>query len=268
MGGSLFRVIFICLFCLLTGLRVFYKLRAGFLRERLYSREESIAFIVFRSILGVPMLWAVFAYAFAPSRFGWMYVNLPTWLRFVGVLLGAGAIALLFWVHQSLGTNFSTSLAPRKNHTMVESGPYAWVRHPMYSAYFTFFLSVFLISSNWLAGSTGLAIILMLMTVRRIREESLLVERFGERYLRYRQSTGMFLPRPFSLAPGAAGGRSTGGEAHAEPPRRPGGQRRPLSRSTASEERSRNDQKVDRQSGPTQRQVDPRRQGGTPFSCS
>jgi protein-S-isoprenylcysteine O-methyltransferase Ste14 len=131
-------------------------------------------------------------------------VSLPVWLRVPGVVLGAGAIALLFWVHQALGKNFSTSLAPRKNQTMVESGPYAWVRHPMYSAYFTLFLSVFLISSNWLAGSTGLAIILMLMTVRRIREESLLVERFGERYRRYRQAAGMFLPRLSSLVPGAA----------------------------------------------------------------
>jgi len=78
---------------------------------------------------------------------------------------------------------------------MITRGPYAWIRHPMYSAYFILFLAAFLISRNWLAGATGLAIILMLMTVRRIREEALLVQRFGEQYRRYRGATGMFVPR-------------------------------------------------------------------------
>ncbi|MBN1834759.1 MAG: isoprenylcysteine carboxylmethyltransferase family protein [Spirochaetales bacterium] len=195
MDGSLFRICFICLFCVLTGMRLHYKLRAGLLRERLYAREENVGFIVFRSVLGVPLLWAVFAYAFLPERFPWMYLALPSWLRLVGVILGCAAIALLFWVHQSLDGNFSTSLAPRREHRMVTRGPYAWVRHPMYSAYFTLFLAAFLISRNWLTGATGLAIILMLMSFRRIREEALLVERFGEEYRRYGSSTGMFLPR-------------------------------------------------------------------------
>ena len=195
MNASLFRICFICLFCVLTGMRLFYKLRAGFLRERIYAPEENRGFIVFRSIIGLPLLWAVFAYAFVPGGFAWMYASLPAWLRLAGILLGCGAIALLFWVHQTLGGNFSTSLAPRRDHRMITRGPYAWVRHPMYTAYFTLFLAAFLISTNWLAGVTGLAIILMLMTFRRIREEALLVERFGEAYRVYRRATGMFLPR-------------------------------------------------------------------------
>jgi len=195
MNAAFFRICFICLFCVLTGMRVYYKLRAGFLRERVYAREENPGFIVFRSVVGVPLLWAVFAYAFVPGSFGWMYVTLPSWLRLTGVVLGGAAIALLFWVHQTLGVNFSTSLAPRHAHAMVNRGPYAWVRHPMYSAYFSLFLAAFLISQSWLAGATGLAIILMLMTLRRVREEALLIERFGEEYRSYRAATGMFLPR-------------------------------------------------------------------------
>jgi protein-S-isoprenylcysteine O-methyltransferase Ste14 len=195
MGDTFFRVAFVCLFCVLTGLRLYWKLRAGLLRERLYSREEHPGFVVFRSALGVPLLWGVLAYSFVPASFPWMYLALPPWLRLSGVVLGAGAIALLFAVHRALGPAFSTSPHPRQNHRLVESGPYRWTRHPMYSAYFTLFLSVFLISGSWLAGSTGLAIILMLMTRRRVREEKMLLERFGERYRRYRAATGMFLPR-------------------------------------------------------------------------
>jgi protein-S-isoprenylcysteine O-methyltransferase Ste14 len=195
MGESFFRICFICLFCTLTGMRGYHKLRAGLLRERLYARRESPAFILFRSILGVPLLWAVFAYAFVPGSFPWMYVPLPSWARLTGVPLGAAALALLFRVHGTLGSNFSTSPAPRQNHALVIHGPYRWVRHPMYTAYFTLFLTAFLISENWVAGASGTAIIVMLMTFRRVREEALLVERFGDEYLSYRGRTGMFLPR-------------------------------------------------------------------------
>ena len=195
MSPVFFRVSFIVLFCALTALRVYYKLRAGLLRERLYARDEKLGFILFRSVIGVPLLWAVFAYAFIPGGFPWMYTPLPWWLRLIGILFGVGAIALLVWVHQSLGNNFSTSLAPRRAHRMITAGPYAWVRHPMYSAYFTLFVSAFLISENWLAAVTGLSIIAMLMTLRRVYEEALLVERFGEAYRSYRAATGMFAPR-------------------------------------------------------------------------
>ena len=139
---------------------------------------------------------------------------------------------------------------------MVTSGPYAWVRHPMYSAYFALFLAVFLISRNWLAGSTGLAIILMLMTFRRVREESYLVERFAERYQSYRQSTGTFVPRlsrltrpeprqPVSTQPVAA-------------PREPTASC--LQSPTASAKRHWHEQQVGSEGGPAQHQAGPRRQ--------
>jgi protein-S-isoprenylcysteine O-methyltransferase Ste14 len=65
----------------------------------------------------------------------------------------------------------------------------------MYLAYFVLFIGVFLISGNWVIGAAGLAIIGMLMTVRRAREDRLLMERFGDSYRVYREKTGGFIPR-------------------------------------------------------------------------
>ena len=77
---------------------------------------------------------------------------------------------------------------------MIDTGPYRWIRHPMYAAYFVLFLSAFLIAENWIIGASGTAIIGMLMTVRLKREEDILIQRFGRRYLDYRRTTGRFLP--------------------------------------------------------------------------
>jgi protein-S-isoprenylcysteine O-methyltransferase Ste14 len=108
------------------------------------------------------------------------------------------ALLLLAWAHSTLGGNFSTGMAIKNNPSIVINGPYALIRHPMYLAYFVLFIAAFLISENWVIGVTGLAIIGMLMTVRRVREELFLIERFGNSYREYKEKTGTFMPRPWS----------------------------------------------------------------------
>jgi protein-S-isoprenylcysteine O-methyltransferase Ste14 len=190
-----FRVAFICVFSALSILRIYFRIRAGLLREPLYSKKEPIGFILFRSLVGIPLLLAVIAYCFLPGRYDWCYFPLPTGARAPGIPLSLFSLLLLFWAHRTLGRNFSTGVAPKNDHRIIRKGPYALIRHPMYLAYFLLFIAAFLISQNWLIGATGLAIIGMLMTVRRIREERLLAERFGDDYRSYRENTGGFIPR-------------------------------------------------------------------------
>jgi hypothetical protein len=66
MPEDFFRFAFIALFSALSILRLIYRLRSGLFRERLYAREEPPAFIVARSVLGVPLLAAVFLDSFFP----------------------------------------------------------------------------------------------------------------------------------------------------------------------------------------------------------
>jgi protein-S-isoprenylcysteine O-methyltransferase Ste14 len=195
MGDSFFRVIFICVFSCLTALRLYFRIKSGLFREPLYSPKEPLGYILFRSIVGVPLLLAVFFYCCLPDRHGWSYLSLPLGLRIPGAVLAASALLLLLWTHRTLGRNFNTGLAPKSNHSIVKNGPYALIRHPMYLAYCVLFVSAFLISENWVIGLTGLAIIGMLMTVRRVQEERLLIERFGDFYREYRDKTGTFIPR-------------------------------------------------------------------------
>jgi protein-S-isoprenylcysteine O-methyltransferase Ste14 len=194
MPRAFFRFAFIALFSALSILRLIYRLSSGLLRERLYAREEPVVFIAARSALGVPLLAAVVLYIFFPPVLSWMYLPLPGRLRLAGLAIGAGSLALLGWVHHALGSGFRTGPAPRADQPLVREGPYAWIRHPMYLAYFLLFLGAFLLSANWVIGGSGLAIIGLLMTFRLAREEELLVERFGAEYLRYRECTGRFLP--------------------------------------------------------------------------
>ena len=194
-GDLFFRISFICVFSSLTSLRLYFRIRSGLFHEPLYSPKEPIGFILFRSIISFPLLLAVFVYCFFPGLCRWSYLSLPVWLRLPGLVLAVIALLLLSWAHRTLGGNFSTGLAPKANHSIILNGPYALIRHPLYLAYFVLFVGAFLISENWMIGAAGLAIIGMLMTFRRVREERFLIERFGDAYREYKAKTGAFIPR-------------------------------------------------------------------------
>lgn len=185
---------FILILCAWTIIRLYFKVKAGLLHERIFPRTERISFIVLRAMLGIPLFVFIFVHIFLPGRASWSQVHLRLFLRWSGVLVAILALMSLVWVHRALGKNFHTSVVIKKNHQFVREGPYRFVRHPMYSTYFAFFVSLFLISENFVIGLCGVAIILMLMTLRLRYEEALLIERFPNDYPLYRETTAKFIP--------------------------------------------------------------------------
>ena len=93
-----------------------------------------------------------------------------------------------------LGLNVTPVADPRSDATLVTTGPYRYIRHPLYS-----FATLCLLGIG-MAIDNGAFIVLplgafTLMVIRVPREEALLVEKFGDAYREYRSRTGRFLPR-------------------------------------------------------------------------
>ena len=103
-------------------------------------------------------------------------------------------LCLLFWTLRSLGKNLTDTVVTRKQHTLVTSGPYRWVRHPFYVCASLVELAVFLLSANAFFLVTG-GLIFLLLALRTPVEEANLLGRFGEDYRRYMDRTGRFFPR-------------------------------------------------------------------------
>ena len=108
--------------------------------------------------------------------------------------LGIGTLPLFVWTHEALGKNWSADLVIKEEHALVTGGPYRWVRHPMYTAFFGSSLAYFLLSANWVIGLTGLGTS-VLLAARVDKEEALMIEEFGDDYRAYMRRTGRFLPR-------------------------------------------------------------------------
>ena len=119
----------------------------------------------------------------------------PEWIAYVGLGAAMGGVILLEFVHQALGEHFSPHLELRNDHKIVTTGPYRYVRHPMYSSGLLFLVGLGLFSHNIvvLLFPTGSFLILLLLRIRD--EEKMLHERFGDEWHRYTQITGAIIPR-------------------------------------------------------------------------
>jgi protein-S-isoprenylcysteine O-methyltransferase Ste14 len=157
-------------------------------------REEGLPVAIGLRSSGLALVIAAAAYVLNPRWMGWSGLDLPPWLRWSGAGLGAASLPLAHWVFSSIGENITPTVTTRKYHELVTSGPYRWVRHPLYSVGTTFFVSLSLLAANWFIGLASLSVLVMLL-VRLPKEEARLVERFGDEYRAYVEHTGRLLPR-------------------------------------------------------------------------
>lgn len=197
---SLFRAIFFTLFICLFSIRGYYAVRASqaggnpFVRGSQTLEREGRLSVVVRPVLFFLMIAALVLYGIDPGWMRWFAVPLPTWLRWMGAGLGFLSLGLLTWVQHTLGRYWSSGLQLRQEHVLVTGGPYRWVRHPMYSAIFAFFVGGCVIAANWLL--VLLAVAATIVLYRRIdKEEAMMLERFGDKYRTYTRRTGRLLPR-------------------------------------------------------------------------
>ena len=103
----------------------------------------------------------------------------------VGLVLMSAGIALRQWAIAVLGRFFTIDVRVHAGQTVVERGPYRWVRHPAYTGMIITFVGIGLALGNW-ASLAVLAAVPAAGLVVRIRfEERVLLEGLGEPYRRF-----------------------------------------------------------------------------------
>ena len=103
----------------------------------------------------------------------------------VGLVLMSAGIAIRQWAVVVLGRFFTIDVRVQPGQTVVERGPYRWVRHPAYAGLIMTFVGIGLALGNW-AALVVLAVVPTAGLVVRIRlEERALLERLGEPYRRF-----------------------------------------------------------------------------------
>ena len=110
----------------------------------------------------------------------------------LGALIGLTGLTLVLFSYRALGKNFRVYAAPRRNGTLVTSGIYSKVRHPMYTGVIAIFAGWILFFGSLLSGPLWLAFSI-LYVIKSVKEERILSDRFPE-YEGYRKKNWAFLP--------------------------------------------------------------------------
>jgi protein-S-isoprenylcysteine O-methyltransferase Ste14 len=115
-------------------------------------------------------------------------------LSYLGIAVELCCLWLFYRSHRDLGHNWSVSLDLRERHTLVTTGVYALVRHPMYAGFWLMALGQALLLPNWVAGPAGLVGFGVLFFGRVAREEAMMISAFGDEYRAYMRRTARVVP--------------------------------------------------------------------------
>lgn len=188
------RAASIVVMLLILPVGIYHRVKSQSTNEALDRRQEGMFILATLRPLGAVFWFGLFAWMINPAWMSWSSVTLPAWIRWMGVavlLMGSG---LFVWTFRSLGTNLTDTVVTRKQHTLVQHGPYRWIRHPLYTSAALLIAALSLICANWFLLLTGMALLCVLVMRTRI-EEGNLVARFGDGYRQYMERTGRFVPR-------------------------------------------------------------------------
>ena len=190
---NMFRLILLAGFVIFMPIGIYHRLRSH-TGEKLDRRQEGLFILITLRLIGAVGMAGFITYLINPASMAWASVPLPVWLRWTGVGLALIAGWLLVWMFRTLGRNLTDTVVTRKEHTLVTTGPYRWVRHPLYTSAVLITVAYSVVAANWFFLVTGCLAILLLV-IRTRKEEENLIARFGDDYRRYMQRTGRFLPR-------------------------------------------------------------------------
>ena len=190
----MFRYFALAIFVVGVLIGGYYRYKAEKAGEPISWNEEGAVVMVLLRIFGVIGWLSVITYLINPAWMNWSEMPLPDGARWIGVVTGIVSVPLLYWLFKSIGKNITQTVKTRKEHQLVTSGPYRWVRHPLYSVGTLLFLSFALMASNWFIALSSLLGLVMLM-VRLPKEEQNLIEKFGDEYKNYMKRTGRLIPK-------------------------------------------------------------------------
>jgi protein-S-isoprenylcysteine O-methyltransferase Ste14 len=140
--------------------------------------------------------WMVFGFndRLAPlSPLGRRFVPIQPFIGWGAAAIAVAGVALAIWARVTLGRNWSARVTVKEDHALVTSGPYALIRHPIYTALIMLFLAVFLLFGT-IGGALGIVLVIASCWIKLRQEEALMTGQFPEAYPAYMGRTARLVP--------------------------------------------------------------------------
>lgn len=150
-----------------------------------------------RTMIKYVILLLLFSF-YIGGYFDFAMLNFNLYFRLIcGMIIIFLGMSLLFWAHIHLGKNWSPVIENKfsKSRSLIKSGPYKFIRHPIYTASFITLIGFFILTANWILTGIPLVILILFYINKIPKEEKELIDNFGKEYLDYKKKTGGLIPK-------------------------------------------------------------------------
>jgi protein-S-isoprenylcysteine O-methyltransferase Ste14 len=166
-------------------------------RVKAARTTESPIYRIFRLLLLVITFTLLFAEWTAVGSLGRHFFPQTQLLAYIGFASALAGMGIAIWARMSLGQYWSDKIVLKVDHQLVRSGPYARMRHPIYSGVLLGVAGSALVVDEW-RGVLALLLLLANYTVKAKREDAILAEAFAQDFEVHKKSAGFLLPRLFA----------------------------------------------------------------------
>ena len=126
----------------------------------------------------------------------WLYLELwpqGLWPFWLGAAITVAGLLFAVWARVHLGRNWSRSVTIKQGHELITTGPYAVVRHPIYTGILTGFLGM-AIAISQVRGFIVVVLVFFAFWLKLSMEEKWMRSQFGETYAAYARQTAALVP--------------------------------------------------------------------------
>jgi protein-S-isoprenylcysteine O-methyltransferase Ste14 len=170
-----------------------YWLITAFRVKRTKAREKSLDRLI-TVVVVVAAYELLFSRGLRMGPLGWRFLPEEQWIIYFGIALTCLGTAIAIWARYCLGEYWSARVTLKEGHQLIRTGPYEFVRHPIYTGMLVACVGTAVVVGEW-RGILAIALLMAAHSRKAIREERLLTSEFGDEYTAYRKNTGFLLPR-------------------------------------------------------------------------
>jgi len=157
------------------------------------AREEPLRSRLFHTVAILPAFLLLFDSHLNAGVLNRRFVPDTPVIWWVGFALTVAGAAISIWARLLLGANWSATVTVKQDHELMRTGPYAMVRHPIYSGFLLAMLGT-AIAFGEIRGLIALVLAFIAWRVKSLIEERFMLDQFGEQYAQYKREVKALIP--------------------------------------------------------------------------